>query len=312
MDVFVVGATGELGRRAVREMVGAGHRVRAVTRTDAKARMLAEIGAEPVTLPDVFDRAALSRAARGSDALLHLATRIPPVRAMRKPKAWAENDRLRRDLTPMLVDVALEERIDVFLAESITFIYPDCGSDWIDETTALDANIAANGTVFDLEREVERFRASGGRGLTLRFSSFYGPTAESTDASLHYARRRVAPALGAGDTYQSSIHTDDAGAAVAAALGAASGIYNVTDDEPLLRREFVDAFARAFDLLHLRAMPPALLRLTMGKTATAVARSQRVRNDRFKQAAGWAPRYPSAREGWAATAVARAEEGANA
>ena len=51
--------------------------------------------------------------------------------------------------------------------------------------------------------------------------------------------------------------------------------------------------------------PPALLRLTMGKTATAVARSQRVRNDRFKQAAGWAPRYPSAREGWAATAVAR-------
>jgi nucleoside-diphosphate-sugar epimerase len=312
MDVFVVGATGELGRPAVREMVRAGHRVRAATRTDEKARMLADIGAEPVALPDVFDRAALSRAARGCDALLHLATRIPRVRAMRKPKAWAENNRLRSELTPMLVDVALHEHVGVFLAESITLVYPDCGSDWIDETTALDANIAANRTVLDLEREVERFRASGGRGLTLRFSLFYGPTAESTGAALHYARRRVGPALGAGDTYQSSIHTDDAGAAVAAALGAASGTYNVTDDEPLLRRELVDAFARAFHLPHLLAMPPGLLRLTMGKTGTAVARSQRVRNDLFKQATGWAPRYPSAREGWPATAAARVEEGADA
>ena len=95
------------------------------------------MGAEPVVLPDVFDRDAVGRAAHGSDALLHLATHIPPVRRMRSPDAWVENNRLRSDLTPMLVDVALEQGIGRFVAESITFIYPDCGSEWIDESTTL-------------------------------------------------------------------------------------------------------------------------------------------------------------------------------
>jgi len=118
--------------------------------------------------------------------------------------------------------------------------------------------------------------------------------------------------LGAADTYQSSIHTDDAGTAVAAALDAASGTYNVSDDEPLTRREFADAFAAAFGLPHLRVVPPTLARLITGKTATTAGRSQRVRNDRFKYASGWAPRYTTARDGWVAAAAARVEEGANA
>jgi len=81
---------------------------------------------------------------------------------------------------------------------------------------------------------------------------------------------------------------------------------------PLTRREFADAFAAAFGLPHLRVVPPTLARLITGKTATTAGRSQRVRNDRFKQATGWAPRYASARDGWAAAAAARVEEAANA
>ena len=118
MDVFVLGATGELGRPAVRDMISAGHRVRAVTRTDAKATLLGDMGADPVVLENVFDRDALARAASGADALLHLATRIPPTREMRKPAAWAENNRLRSDLTPLLVDVALEREIGVLVADA--------------------------------------------------------------------------------------------------------------------------------------------------------------------------------------------------
>lgn len=311
MDVFVLGATGELGRPAVREIVAGGHRVRAVTRSDAKAATIERLGAEPVPMRDVFDRDALTDAVRGADALLHLATRIPPVRAMRKPAAWAENNRLRSELTPMLVDVALEQGIGVFLAESITFVYPDCGADWIDESRPLAGDNTALHSVLDLEREVERFRARGGNGVTLRFSAVYGPTAESTDASLRFARWRLAPVVGARDGYVSSIHTDDAGSAVSAALAAPSGTYNVTDDEPLLRRDYADAFADAFDLGRLRVVPPVLVRLAAGNSAV-LARSQRVRNDRFKEATGWTPRYPSAREGWRATAQARTEEAVDA
>jgi nucleoside-diphosphate-sugar epimerase len=310
MDVFVVGATGELGRPAVREMVTAGHHVRGVARTPAKAALLEDLGAEPVTV-DVFDRDALAKEVDGADALLHLATRIPPVKEMRKVEAWTENNRLRSELTPVLVEVALERGIGTFVAESITFTYPDRGAEWIDETIPIPPNPAL-GSVLDLEREVDRFHAAGGRGVTLRFSSFYGPTAESLGASLRYARWHVAMVSGSADGYQSSIHTDDAGAAVAAALTAPAGVYNVSDDEPLTRRENVDAFADAFGLGRLRIVPTWMQRIGAGKTAAATARSQRIRNDRFKAATGWAPRYPSAREGWAATAAAWKREHSHA
>jgi hypothetical protein len=36
----------------------------------------------------------------------------------------------------------------------------------------------------------------------------------------------------------------------------------------------------------------------------SLARSLRVSNGRFRAATGWTPRYPSAREGWRATAAA--------
>jgi nucleoside-diphosphate-sugar epimerase len=310
MDVFVTGATGELGRPAVREMVAAGHRVRGVARSDAKAALLRDLGAEPVVV-DVFDRGALGDAVAGADALLHLATRIPPTRDMRKPSAWTENNRLRSELTPLLVDVALERGVGAFLAESITFVYPDLGAEWIDESVPVPADTPL-ASVIDLEREVQRFTGAGGRGVTLRFSSFYGPTAESTDAALSYARRRLALVSGAPDAYLSSIHTDDAGRAVAAALTASAGVYNVTDDDPMTRRAFVDAFAAAFSLPHLRIAPTWMQRLAAGRVGAAVARSQRVSNGRFEQATGWTPRYPSAREGWAAIAAVRTGERSHA
>jgi hypothetical protein len=47
--------------------------------------------------------------------------------------------------------------------------------------------------------------------------------------------------------------------------------------------------------------PAALL---LGDRSTSLTRSVRVSNAKFKTATGWAPRYPSAREGLAATAAA--------
>ena len=303
MDVFVVGATGELGRPAVACMVEDGHHVRGVARSDAKASLLRALGAEPVEA-DVFDREGMSTAVKGADAVVHLATHIPPVREMRKPGAWALNDKLRSELTPVLVDLALEHGVGTFVAESITFPYPDRGDAWIDESAPVDTPYPSVG---DLERAVERFRERGGRGVTLRFSQLYGPTAESIDAALGYARWRLAMTVGAPRGYQSSIHTDDAGAAVAAALGAPGGVYNVSDDEPLTRRENVDAFSEAFRLPHLWMMPPWLSKLVGGSSSAALARSHRISNATFKDATGWAPTYPSARDGWQATAAARNE-----
>jgi len=294
--VFVTGATGELGRSAVPHLVGAGHVVRGVARSDDNAARLTAAGVEPVRV-DLFDVDAVADAVRGSDVVLHLATSIPPMRAAKRRSAWETNNRLRSETTGVLVDAALATGATTFVAESITFPYRAAGDTWIDESSPFDARPWL-ASVADLEDEVARFSSRGGTGISVRFGMFMGPTARSTDELLGMARRGLAPVVGRPDAYLSSIHTADAGAAVAAALGAPSGTYNVVDDEPLTRRDYVGAFARAFGLRRLRFLPEPVVRLATGPAGLVLGRSQRVSNLRFRDATGWAPRFSSARDAW--------------
>src|SRR6266513_1477764 len=105
MRVFIAGATGVLGRPTVRRLVAAGHDVTGVARTAAKAELLRSMGADAARI-DVWDSAALGTSVKDHDMVVHMATHIPPTFKATRQAAWAENDRLRRELTPMLAEAA--------------------------------------------------------------------------------------------------------------------------------------------------------------------------------------------------------------
>lgn len=181
-------------------------------------------------------------------------------------------------------------------------LYPDRGADWIDEDVPTDlfpiarANLAAEGNA-------NRFSDSGGAGTVLRFGWFYGPGARHSEQMLALARRHVGMVMGRPGSYVSSIHMADGAAAVLAALSAPAGTFNVVDDEPLSKRDYAAALATAAGkAMWLRG--PGRAALLFGDRATSLTRSLRVSNARFRTATGWAPRYPSARDGWTATAAA--------
>jgi nucleoside-diphosphate-sugar epimerase len=301
MKVFVAGATGVLGRRAVAGLVAAGHDVTAVARTPDKAALLTGLGAAPAAI-DVFDPAAITAAVESHDVVCNLATHIPPASKSALPGVWADNDRLRREASRNLVDGALASGAARYVQESITFPYVDGGDAWIDEDAPFQPAKYTT-SVLDAEASAARFTAGGGEGVVLRFAVFYGPDSHHTRDEVRAARRRVAFQPGNPGAWLSSIHTDDAASAVVAALSVPAGVYNVTDDEPLTRADRDHVLAGALGVARLRRPPAGLTRLG-GSKITMLMRSQRVSNARLRQASAWAPAYPSAREGIPAVVAA--------
>jgi 2-alkyl-3-oxoalkanoate reductase len=298
MRVFLAGASGVVGRRLVPLLVAQGHGVTAVARAPEKRALLERLGAAAIQV-DLFDRTAVTRAVAGHDAVINVATHIPPSSVrMLLPGAWKENDRIRREGAANLAAAALEAGAGRLIQESFAPIYVDGGARWIDEGWP-SRPVRYNRSVLDAERTAAGFTAKGGCGIVLRFAGFYGPDAFQVVDAVKMIRKGWAPLPGAPDAYFSSIHHDDAATAAAAALNARPGIYNVGDDEPVTHREYVDSLAAATGVAPPRLLPAWLARLG-GSIVELLSRSLRISNRKFRQETGWAPRYPSVREGWPA------------
>ena len=73
---------------AVPALVAAGHQVTALARSDAKAHRLRSQGATPVSV-SLFDRRALAGVFDGHDAVVNLATALPPTARFMFRSAWS-------------------------------------------------------------------------------------------------------------------------------------------------------------------------------------------------------------------------------
>jgi nucleoside-diphosphate-sugar epimerase len=282
-------------------LVQQGHTVTALARTPEKAAALTAQGATAV-LVSLFDRAALAAAFAGHDAVINLASAIPPMRRWMSAEAWRNNDRVRTQGSAAVVDAALAAGVGRVVQESVSMLYRDQGAGWVDEEAPIDRYPMARGNLA-AEASGHRFSQAGGTGIVVRFGWFYGPGAAHSERLFALSRRHLGLVLGPPDSYVSSIQVADAAAAVAAALQAPAGTFNVVDDEPLTKREYADALARAAGKkIWLRG--PGRAALVFVDRLTSLTRSLRVSNARFRTATDWAPGYPSAREGWIATATA--------
>lgn len=304
MRVFVTGATGVLGRRAVPLLLELGHEVTAVGRTVEKRRALERSGARAVDV-DLFDGAAVRRALDGMEAVCNLATAVPPGFRSFLPWAWRPMDRIRREVSRHLVDGALAgDSVRRLVQEAFAPIYVDRGDQWVDESSPMRPG-RYNRAVLDAEAQATRFTRAGRVGVVLRFALLYGPGDEITRTLVDSIRRGWSPFLGRAEGFISWVTQDDAAAAVVAALEAPAGIYNVVDDLPLRRRELAGEIARLMGVRPPRFLP-AWMAMLGGSVGRTIARSLRISNRALRDATGWRPQYRTAVDGFAAAIAGRA------
>ena len=304
--IFIAGATGVMGRRVVPALVEAGFKVTAVGRSPKTRQFLADAGATPVGV-DLFDPVAVQKTLVGQEVVINLATSIPSTSRMFLPGAWRMNDQVRRHVSANLVAAALTNGAARYIQESFAPIYPDCGDHWIDENTPVSL-VKYNRTVLDAEAAATRFAQGGGAGVILRFAFFYGPDSAVTRQIVNSVRRGFAPIFGAPEAYITSLSHDDAASAVVAALDLPGGVYNVAEDEPLIRQEFVDTLARELGVRSPNFPPRWMARLA-GSIGEMMKRSLRISNRKLRAASDWTPKYPSMYVGWPAVLTALGSDG---
>jgi UDP-glucose 4-epimerase len=289
MNEFVItGSTGVIGRRAVRELLAARHRVTGVMRSERGRELLESLGARAVEA-DVFDEASLRRAFDGADAVVNLLTHIPSIDRLADPSAWDENNRLRTEASAAIARAARAARAQRLVQESIAFVYADGGDAWLDE----DAPVIGGGvTTTALTAERNARELFDGDTVVLRFGLFMGPDSGFTLAALETARGGDSIAVGPPGAYRPTLWLDDAAAAIAAALRAPAGTYNVADAEPATNAEVDAAVAAATGVEPLRPRAP------QDGLLAPLARSQRVSSRRLRDATRWAPRMRAGTEIW--------------
>lgn len=259
--VHVAGSAGLLEAAVVRELHLAGHR-------------LLPAG-EPV------------------DAIVHCPAPMPPGRLSHR--RLAAHRRAEAHRAGALAAEALARRAR-FVHVGSAFAWGDHGAAWIDEATpkrptpigAGDVDIAVRLLDLRSRRELDV--------VLLALGLVYGPDGP-LERALWNGRARV---IGWGGNYVSCVHVDDAARAIAAALerGAAGTTYLAVDDEPVTQRALVEAVADAAGRPRPGSSSIGLAGARVGfPLARSLSASVRARNARAKAELGWAPRFPTVREG---------------
>jgi nucleoside-diphosphate-sugar epimerase len=281
VHVFIVGATGVIGRHLVPQLVARGHRVTALVRSLDRAEAIAGPAVELVE-GDLLqvDEDRLAQLLTGCDAAAHLATALRPG----SPGLGTTNTSaaLRTDGMAKLLRAATRASVRRYVQQSIAFAYIETGDEWIDETTPLREAGSIGSVIATMESLV---RGSDLEWTILRGGIFVGPGTfeDDTIAGLRAGTERVP---GDGSNWVSFVHVADYADAIVLALEspAAGATLNITA-EPIRNRDYLERLSEVLGV----EPPPFDLDAPMRQ-------SFRCSNAAAREVLGWEPRRSIWRE----------------
>jgi nucleoside-diphosphate-sugar epimerase len=146
---------------------------------------------------------------------------------------------------------------------------------------------------------LEASRRGAIEGVVLRYGLFYGPGNPAIDKMILLIRRRMLPVVRHDSGLLPFIHLEDAVSATIAALdrAPAGSAYDIVDDRPASMSEVVTGIARQIGAPRPLAVPLWVPRLLSPYMAGFMSIRLPLSNAKARAELGWAPRYPTWREG---------------
>ena len=271
MLVGITGITGFIGGHLAARLLAEGISVRGLARRPDDASWLAELGAE-ITPGSLLDRASLTRAVSGCDAVLHAAawTGGPDLH---HEQAWETNV----TATEWLLEAAGSAGVSRFIYFSSVAVYGLNAEPVVDETAATppvnqlypDSKIAA-------EALVRQAQATGLGTTIIRPACTYGPRGGAwTTGPIQQIKHGSLVLLGSDRGLVNTGYIDNLVDGVLLALRKPEALgetFNLCDGQTVTYREFYLRYAAMLGKQRLPTIPAWLARIAVSPPGKALRR----------------------------------------
>ena len=293
MRIFVTGASGWIGSAVVPELLGAGHEVVGLARSDASARRLEAVGAT-VHRGDLDDPEGLAKAAADSDGVIHLAFQHEVAFGGDFAAAGAAD---RRAVEAMGAALADSDRPFVLASGLIGLTAGRAATE--DDGLVASPEVRANPAG---RRAATALLTLSLRGIGVRSSVLRLPPTVHGDGDKGFiatfvaiARQQgVAGYVGDGTNRWPAVHRSDAARLARLAVESAPGgsVLHAVAEEGVPFREIAEAMGRHLDI-PTKSVAPEHAPEHFGFMAHFVALDSPVSATITRELLGWEPTGPS-------------------
>ena len=280
MRVFVTGSTGWVGSVLVDELLGVGHQVLGLSRSEEKATALAGKGAE-VLLGTLDDLDLLAEAAGNADAVIHLAFNHDFSK-------YAENSEQDRRAIDAMGEALVGTDKPILVTTGLAMLAPGRVATEADMPPLSNPNYVRR-----TEAAATTLAERGVRVGTIRLATTVHGIGDPAFMAIlaRLAREKgVSAYIGDGANRWPAVHVSDAGRLYRLALeaGAPAPVYHATAEEGVAFRAIAEAIGRALDL-PVESRP----REHFGWLANFAGADALVSSARTRALTGWTPTGPT-------------------
>lgn len=284
MRRLIIGC-GYLGVRVAARWLAAGDSVAALTRSADNAAGLRSLGISAV-LGDVMRPETLAA--------------LPEADTVLWAVGWDRASGIsQRDVYVTGLHNVLQQisgRCSRLIYISSTSVYGQSNGEWVDEASVCEPAQPNGQACRDAELSLPPELPELPLATVLRLAGIYGPARLLSRVS---ALRSGEPLAGNPDAWLNLIHVADAAEAVLISADRAvpAPLFLISDNEPVVRRDYYSALAAAVGAPPPRFTEEDLLQPISARAPRTVGLNKRCRNTVARQILDWSPRFPTYREG---------------